>query len=79
MMLLGIDIGSVISKAVLLDESFHVKDRWWNISAQIKRDYGKIPIPTLVYCGTDGPSENTKLEAFVYQVQRFAQKKRIIV
>jgi predicted CoA-substrate-specific enzyme activase len=49
------------------------------ISAQIKRDYGRIPIPTLVYCGTDGPSENTKLEAFVYQAHRFAQKKRIIV
>jgi predicted CoA-substrate-specific enzyme activase len=45
------------------------------ISAQIKRDYDRIPIPTLVFSGTDSPSENTKLEAFVYQVQRFAQKK----
>lgn len=49
------------------------------ISAQIKRDYGRIPIPTLVYCGTGSPSEKTKLEAFVYQVQRFAQKKRNLV
>jgi predicted CoA-substrate-specific enzyme activase len=48
------------------------------ISAQIKRDYGKIPIPTLVYSGTDSPSEYTKLEAFVYQVQRFARKKNSV-
>jgi predicted CoA-substrate-specific enzyme activase len=45
------------------------------ISAQIKRDHDRIPIPTLVFSGTDSPSENTKLEAFVYQVQRFAQRK----
>ena len=45
------------------------------ISAQIKRDYDRIPIPTLVFSGSDIPSENTKLEAFVYQVQRFSQKK----
>ena len=45
------------------------------ISAQIKRDYDRIPIPTLVFSGTDSPSENTKLEAFVYQVQRFAERK----
>jgi len=29
MMILGLDIGSVISKAVLLDETLQVKDRWW--------------------------------------------------
>jgi len=52
-MLLGLDVGLVISKAVLVDESFTVQGRWWLHS----------------------PSENTKLEAFVYQVQRFAQKK----
>ena len=113
-MLLGLDIGSVISKAVLMDESLCVQGRWWHhsrvlllniakmvdfarrgadgvinviclncmlgtvseaISAQIKRDYERIPIPTLVFSGTDSPSENTKLEAFVYQVHRFAQKK----
>lgn len=45
------------------------------ISAQIKRDHDKIPIPTLVFSGTESSSENTKLEAFVYQVQRFAQKR----
>jgi hypothetical protein len=45
------------------------------ISAQIKRDHDRIPIPTLIYSGSDSPSDNTKLEAFVYQVQRFAQKK----
>jgi predicted nucleotide-binding protein (sugar kinase/HSP70/actin superfamily) len=46
------------------------------ISAQIKRDHGRIPIPTLIYSGSDVSSENTKLEAFVYQVHRFAEKKR---
>ena len=46
------------------------------ISAQIRRDYGKIPIPTLVFSGSDSSSDKTKLEAFVYQVLRFAQKKR---
>ena len=45
------------------------------ISAQIKRDYDRIPIPTLVFSGKDSSSENTKLEAFVFQVQKFAQKK----
>jgi predicted nucleotide-binding protein (sugar kinase/HSP70/actin superfamily) len=45
------------------------------ISAQIKRDYDKIPIPTLVFSGSESSRENTKLEAFVYQVQRFAQKR----
>jgi predicted CoA-substrate-specific enzyme activase len=45
------------------------------ISAQIKRDHDKIPIPTLVFSGTESSSGNTKLEAFVYQVQRFAQKR----
>jgi predicted nucleotide-binding protein (sugar kinase/HSP70/actin superfamily) len=49
------------------------------ISAQIKRDYDRIPIPTLVFGGTESPSENTKLEAFVYQVKRFSQKRRQIV
>ncbi len=29
MMLLGIDIGSVIAKAVLLDDSFGVCGKWW--------------------------------------------------
>jgi predicted CoA-substrate-specific enzyme activase len=46
------------------------------ISAQIKRDHDKIPIPTLVFSGTHSPLENTKLEAFVYQVQRYAQRKK---
>jgi len=29
MMILGLDIGSVISKALLMEESLRVKDRWW--------------------------------------------------
>ncbi len=46
------------------------------LSGQIKRDHGRIPIPTLVYSGSDITSENTKLEAFVYQVHRFAERKK---
>jgi predicted CoA-substrate-specific enzyme activase len=46
------------------------------ISAQIKRDCGRIPIPTLVYSGSDSSLEDTKLEAFVYQAFRFAQRKK---
>jgi predicted nucleotide-binding protein (sugar kinase/HSP70/actin superfamily) len=45
------------------------------ISAQIRRDHDRIPIPTLVFSGKDTPLENTKLEAFVYQVHSFAQRK----
>ncbi len=47
------------------------------ISAQIKRDHGRIPIPTLVYSGSDISAENTKLEAFVYQVHKFAEREKI--
>ncbi len=46
------------------------------ISAQVKRDHGRMPIPTLVYSGSDISSENTKLEAFVYQVHKFAERKK---
>jgi predicted nucleotide-binding protein (sugar kinase/HSP70/actin superfamily) len=46
------------------------------ISTRIREDFDNIPIPTLVFSGTDGSSENTKLEAFVYQVhQSFKSKK----
>jgi predicted CoA-substrate-specific enzyme activase len=46
------------------------------ISAQIKKDFDNIPIPTLVFSGSDISSENTRLEAFVHQVKRFAEKTR---
>ncbi len=46
------------------------------ISTQIKKDFGNIPIPTLVFSGADIPSVNTKLEAFVYQVKKYAGKRR---
>jgi len=46
------------------------------ISTQIKKDFDNIPLPTLVFSGSDISSENTKLEAFVYQVKRFAEKRR---
>ncbi len=31
-MLLGLDTGSVVSKALLMDESFCVQGRWWHHS-----------------------------------------------
>jgi len=46
------------------------------ITARIRRDFGGIPIPTLVFSGADSPPENTKLEAFVYQVMRRASRER---
>jgi len=46
------------------------------ISTRIREDFDNIPIPTLVYSGTDESSENTKLEAFVYQVQQNFKRKR---
>jgi hypothetical protein len=46
------------------------------ISTQIKRDFDNIPIPTLVFSGSDISAVNTELEAFVYQVKRIAEKRR---
>jgi len=46
------------------------------IAGRIRRDYKNIPIPTLIYSGTELVSEKTKLEAFVYQVQQFAKKRK---
>jgi len=45
------------------------------LAAQIRRDYKNIPLPTLTYGTTGLFSEKSKLEAFVYQVHRFAKKK----
>jgi hypothetical protein len=46
------------------------------ISTQIREDFDNIPIPTLVYSGTDSSAEQTKLEAFVFQVQQFCKKRQ---
>ncbi len=47
------------------------------LAAQIRRDYENIPLPTLIYGTTELSSEKSKLEAFVYQVHRFARKKTV--
>jgi predicted CoA-substrate-specific enzyme activase len=46
------------------------------IASKIRRDYGQIPIPTFVYTGSELGSERTNLEAFVYQVQQYAKRKK---
>lgn len=45
------------------------------ISTRIREDFDNIPIPTLVYSGTGHPSEDTKLEAFVFQAKHFHKRK----
>jgi len=45
------------------------------MAERIRRDHGHIPMPTLVYSGSDSAAERTRLEAFVYQVKRFAQRR----
>jgi len=47
------------------------------VSVQIRRDYKNIPLPTLIYGTTELSSEKSKLEAFVYQVRQFANKKAV--
>jgi len=47
------------------------------LTAQIRRDCGNIPLPTLIYGSTELSTENTKLEAFVYQVHQFAEKRNV--
>jgi predicted CoA-substrate-specific enzyme activase len=47
------------------------------LSAQIRRDYKNIPLPTLIYGTTELSSEKSKIEAFVYQVHQFAKKKAV--
>ena len=47
------------------------------LSAQVRRDYRNIPLPTLIYGTTELSSEKSKLEAFVYQVHQFAKKRAV--
>jgi predicted nucleotide-binding protein (sugar kinase/HSP70/actin superfamily) len=45
------------------------------ISARVRDDYTRIPIPTFVYTGSELASERTRLEAFVHQVRQYAKRK----
>jgi len=45
------------------------------LAQKIRKDFRNIPIPTLIYTGTESAVEQTRLEAFVYQVQQFAKKR----
>jgi len=45
------------------------------VATRIRKDFEDIPIPTLVFSGSDISSEKTKLEAFVYQVQQYAKRR----
>ena len=45
------------------------------IASRIRRDCRNIPIPTLIFSGKQTPTEKTKIEAFVFQVQQYAERK----
>lgn len=45
------------------------------LAQRIRKDFRNIPIPTLIYTGTESAVEQIRLEAFVYQVQQFAKKR----
>ena len=46
------------------------------LAAGVRSDYANIPIPTFVYTGSELVSERTRLEAFVYQVRQYADRKK---
>jgi predicted CoA-substrate-specific enzyme activase len=46
------------------------------LAAGVRNDYANIPIPTFIYTGSDLVSERTRLEAFVYQVRQYAERKK---
>ena len=46
------------------------------IAQKIRRDFQNIPIPTLIFKGKEDPSEESRLEAFVYQVRQLREKKQ---
>jgi hypothetical protein len=45
------------------------------LAQRIRKDFRNIPIPTLIYTGTESAVEQTRLEAFVYQIRQFAKKR----
>ena len=46
------------------------------LAASVRNDYANIPIPTFIYAGSELASERTRLEAFVYQVRQYAERKK---
>jgi predicted CoA-substrate-specific enzyme activase len=45
------------------------------ISARIRKDFGNIPLPTLIYGETESSNEQTRLEAFAEQVKARYKKR----
>lgn len=45
------------------------------ISARIRKDFGNIPLPTIIYGETDSTNEQTRLEAFTEQVKARYKKR----
>jgi hypothetical protein len=45
------------------------------MAESIRRDHGHIPMPTLVFSGSDSAAEGTRLEDFACQVKRFARRR----
>ena len=46
------------------------------IAQKIRQDFQNIPIPTLIFKGKEDPTEESRLEAFVYQVKQAWAKKQ---
>ncbi|MBN2244618.1 MAG: hypothetical protein JW755_02115 [Candidatus Aminicenantes bacterium] len=44
------------------------------IAARIQSDFNDIPVPTMIFSGTDVQVEKTKLEAFVFQVKNYHER-----
>jgi len=44
------------------------------LAARIQSDFNNIPIPTMIYSGSDIQVEKTKLEAFVFQVKNYHEQ-----
>jgi predicted nucleotide-binding protein (sugar kinase/HSP70/actin superfamily) len=47
------------------------------IAQKIRQDFQNIPIPTLIFKGKEDPTEESRLEAFVYQVKQSWEKKQL--
>jgi predicted nucleotide-binding protein (sugar kinase/HSP70/actin superfamily) len=46
------------------------------VAERLRKEFGPLPLTTLVFSGSGQGSEQVRLEAFVYQVQRLAAKRR---
>ncbi|MBT3222482.1 MAG: hypothetical protein HN348_25700, partial [Proteobacteria bacterium] len=47
------------------------------IMERIRQDHDDIPMSTLTFGGTEGSDDNARLEAFVYQAQRYHQQRHL--